>query len=202
MRARRPQPAAPPTREPAEQRIRAAAHRLFSEFGVRVVSPLMIADEAATNEATVMKYFLSKDRLILDYLEPLIRMANDYWDEVHAEPPDAALDKLRGHVQISKKMAADRFAGRDELARVSAELPEMYVKSWHLLRAYWQRERSQIAKLCQQAGCREPDKLADKLFMLLEGARVGAECLGPDGPGAQLTAAASTLISAHRAGPP
>jgi AcrR family transcriptional regulator len=199
MRARRAEAPAAPPRESAEQRIRATADRLFGELGVRVVSTLMIADEAGTNEATVMKYFHSKDRLILDYLEPLMRAAKGYWDEALAEPPVAPLDKLRAHFRIVQSMAADRFAGRDELARVSAELPEMYVKSWYVLRAYWQRERSQIAKLCEQAGCREPIKLADQLFLLLEGARVGAECIGPEGPATQLVSAANTLISAHLA---
>jgi AcrR family transcriptional regulator len=189
-------------RQPAEQRIRAAADTLFEKFGVRFVSTLMVAQQADTNEATVFKYFQSKDGLILDYLKPMIRAGQDYWDEVFTEPPAAALEKLREHFAVSQSMATHRRAGRDELARVSAELPEVYMRSRFVLRAYWQNERDQLAKLSEQAGLRDPKKLADKLFMLAEGARVGAECIGHEGPGAQLVAAANTLINAHRAPTP
>jgi hypothetical protein len=40
-----------------------------------------------------------------------------------------------------------------------------------------------IAALCRGAGFVNPERLADEIFLLLEGARVNVQSVGHDGPG-------------------
>ena len=47
-------------------------------------------------------------------------------------------------------------------------------------------------------GVDEPELLADELFLLLEGAHVSAQSLGPRGPASRLVRMGEALIAAHR----
>ena len=51
--------------------------------------------------------------------------------------------------------------------------------------------------LCAAADLNEPDMLADELFLLLEGARVTAQCMGRDRLGERLVRMGQTMITAH-----
>ena len=53
------------------------------------------------------------------------------------------------------------------------------------------------AGLCAAASLNEPDMLADELFLLLEGARVTAQCMGRDRLGDRLVRMGETMITAH-----
>jgi hypothetical protein len=59
------------------------------------------------------------------------------------------------------------------------------------------RHRELIIELCRKAGLRDPELLADELFLLGEGARLSIQSLGPDGPAARLGEMFRTLIAAH-----
>ena len=51
--------------------------------------------------------------------------------------------------------------------------------------------------LCGATGIAEPELLADELFLLLEGARVSAQSLGPKGPASRLVRMGEALIASH-----
>jgi hypothetical protein len=46
------------------------------------------------------------------------------------------------------------------------------------------------------AGARDPGMLADTLWLLVEGARVSRQSVGPDGPSAHFVTVAESLIAA------
>ena len=58
-------------------------------------------------------------------------------------------------------------------------------------------QREQLVVWCRDAGYEEPDELADELFLLLEGARVGIQSVGVNGPGARLAKMMRTMIDHH-----
>ncbi len=51
--------------------------------------------------------------------------------------------------------------------------------------------------LCAATGVAEPELLADELFLLLEGARVSAQSVGPQGPASRLVRMGEALIASH-----
>ena len=59
------------------------------------------------------------------------------------------------------------------------------------------RHRDLIIELCRKAGLRDPELLADELFLLCEGARVTIQSLGPHGPAARLDEMFQMLVAAH-----
>jgi hypothetical protein len=58
-------------------------------------------------------------------------------------------------------------------------------------------QRERLARLCRDAGARDPERLADELFLLIEGARVCSQSLGPGGPSAHAVRMGEDLIKAH-----
>jgi hypothetical protein len=64
------------------------------------------------------------------------------------------------------------------------------------------RFRQLIVDLCRKAGLRDPELLADELFLLGEGARVAAQALGPRGPVERLSEMFESLVAAHTLGCP
>ena len=58
-------------------------------------------------------------------------------------------------------------------------------------------QRDRLIALCGATGADEPELLADELFLLLEGARVSAQSVGPNGPASRLVRMGEALIAAH-----
>jgi len=58
-------------------------------------------------------------------------------------------------------------------------------------------QRDRLIRLCETAGLREPEMLADELFLVLEGARVTAQSMGVQGLGDRLLRMGDALIKAH-----
>ena len=57
--------------------------------------------------------------------------------------------------------------------------------------------RELIVELCRKAGLRDPELLADELYLLGEGARVASQALGPLGPVQRLFEIFRSLVAAH-----
>jgi hypothetical protein len=64
---------------------------------------------------------------------------------------------------------------------------------------FWQAERRKIAKLCEQARFRDPAALADKLLLLVQGARNERNGYGFGGPSRKVAEAGDDLMVAHGA---
>jgi hypothetical protein len=56
-------------------------------------------------------------------------------------------------------------------------------------------QRNRLAALCAAAGANQPDLLADTLSLLLEGARVSRQSVGPEGPCAGFVRSAEAVIA-------
>jgi hypothetical protein len=52
-------------------------------------------------------------------------------------------------------------------------------------------------RLCAVCGVDEPELLADELFLLLEGAHISAQSLGPTGPASRLVRMGEAVIASH-----
>jgi hypothetical protein len=85
------------------------------------------------------------------------------------------------------------------LANAAVELPEHEHPARRVIHAFKQAQRQRLIQLCRAAGLTEPDMLADELFLLLEGARVSAQCVGRDDLGGRLVRMGEAMIAAHQA---
>jgi hypothetical protein len=184
-----------PTRPSLEQRI-AACRWMFDRYGVQSIDLRTIAMWTDSTEQAVRKLYPTVDDLIAAFVAR--EMLDDrtfpmLQDDGKTDP----LVQLRNFLRAIEDAAFNNYYGRYHVARIACHLTEKHPKSRDIISRAKNREILLMATLCHRAGCRDPEVLADKLYLLVEGARWGLEVFGPEGPTEQLVAAAEDLFAAH-----
>jgi hypothetical protein len=199
-----PKTTQPPPSEfdkPAKQRIAEQADMLFTRWGVNI-STEMIAHFAHTNFDTIKKHFGTRERLVFDFLKSLMKQAEQSWKEIEQEHPNDPESQLRRWV-LHSEFAADLSVQGEhaQLSRAAVDLIGFFEKDPLLteIEKFWQAERRKIVKLCEQARFRDPAALADKLLLLVQGARNERNSYGFAGPSHKMAEAGDDLMVAHGA---
>jgi|ERR1700730_1131386 len=187
--------------KPAKERIVEQANRLFTLAGVNV-SMDTIAQFANTNVATFIKHFGTRERLVFDFLKSLMKQAERSWSEIeqeHPNDPEAQLRKWVLHSVFSADLSMQ--AEYAQLSRAAVDLIGFFNKNplSAEIERFWQAERKRIVKLCEAAKFRDPSGLADKLLLLVQGARNERNCYGYGGPSQKVGEAGDDLMVAHGA---
>jgi hypothetical protein len=97
-------------------------------------------------------------------------------------------------------MAAHVASGKERgcpLANAAVELPEKDHPARRVIEAFKTAQRERLIHLCAAANLAEPEMPADELFLLLEGARVTAQSMGPKDLGDRLVRMGEAMIKAH-----
>jgi AcrR family transcriptional regulator len=185
---------------PPRQRILAAAGELFYRHGIRAVGVEAIAEAAGTNKMTLYRHFASKDILVAEYLRQEAVHADAYWAMLDKEHPGDPLAQVRAWLAAMAAHVGDCNERGCALANAAVELPEKDHPARVVIEAFKRRQRSELIRLCGEAGLTEPEMLADELHLLLEGARVTAQSGGADGLGARLMRMSDALIASRQLG--
>jgi AcrR family transcriptional regulator len=187
--------------KPAKERIVEQANRLFTFWGVNTSSD-MIAHYAHTNVDTIKKHFGTRERLVFDFLQSLMKQAEQSWKHIEQEHPNDPEAQLRTWV-LHSEFAADLSMQEEhaQLSRAAVDLMGIEDKNPLLteIERFWQTERRKVAKLCEQAKFRDPAVLADKLLLLVQGARNERNCYGFGGPSQKVGEAGDDLMVGHGA---
>jgi AcrR family transcriptional regulator len=179
------------------ERILSAASDLFYRHGIRAVGVETIAEEAETNKMTLYRHFSSKDELVAQYLQRLAEKAKSSWDRLEAAHPGKPIAQLRAWLRDMATHVASRNERGCPLANAAVELPEKHHPARRVIEAFKTAQRERLIQLCAKANLAEPETLADELFLLLEGARVTAQSMGPKGLGDRLVRMGEAMIKAH-----
>ncbi|HEX4927608.1 MAG TPA: TetR/AcrR family transcriptional regulator [Burkholderiales bacterium] len=184
-----------PQRGPSlRERILQTARELFYRDGIRAVSVEALAAAAGTNKMTLYRHFASKDALVAEYLRGCSAAADALWDHVRAEHPGDPKTQLRMLLKHVSQFA-DEFGGRGcPLANAAIELSQPRHPARRVIEEHKRAARERLVALCRAAGYAHPERLADEIFLLVEGARVSLQSVGPEGPGARLYALAERLL--------
>ena len=181
-----------PGEAPPRERILRAARELFYRDGIGAVSVEAIATTAGTNKMTLYRHFSSKDELVAAYLSELAGEGDSLWDAAsaaHPGDPEAQLRYLLKHVSHFES------AGRGcALANAAVELTEPRHPARRVIEAHKRRQRERLVALVRAAGYLKPERVADELFLLVEGARVSLQSVGREGPGSRLHALVQSLL--------
>jgi AcrR family transcriptional regulator len=182
---------------PPRERILQAARELFYRDGINAVSVEAIAAAAGTNKMTLYRHFSSKDELVAAYLSQLADEGDGLWDkarDAHPGEPDA---QLRYLLKRASEFAAEGRGRGCALANAAVELAgEPRHPARRVVEAHKRRQRERLVALVRAAAYARPESLADELFLLVEGARVTLQSVGPGGPGKRLYALAEQLLDA------
>jgi hypothetical protein len=63
-----------------------------------------------------------------------------------------------------------------------------------VVEAHKRRQRERLVALARAAGYLKPERVADELFLLVEGALVSLQSVGREGPGSRLYALVQALL--------
>jgi AcrR family transcriptional regulator len=192
-------PAADPqgTSPPPRERILAAARELFYRRGIHAVGVDAIAEAAGTNKMTLYRHFASKDVLIAACLGELTREFDVAWDAIaaaHASDPKGQLIAWLRHSGDFKENEAERGCA---LANAAIELPDKDHPARRVIREHKTALRERLIRLCRDAGLADPERLADEIFLIWEGARVTAQSVGAQGLSARLAETFEALVAYH-----
>ena len=181
-----------PGEAPPRERILRAARELFYRDGIGAVSVEAIATTAGTNKMTLYRHFSSKDELVAAYLSELAGEGDSLWDAASAAHPGDPEAQLR---YLLKHVSQFESPGRGcALANAAVELTEPRHPARRVIEAHKRRQRERLVALVRAAGYLKPERVADELFLLVEGARVSVQSVGREGPGSRLHALVQSLL--------
>ena len=186
------------TQLPPRERILAAARELFYLHGIRAVGVDAIAEAAATNKMTLYRHFGSKDELVATYLRELAKEGDALWDELAKAHPDDPHAQLEGWVQHVENILHGRVDRGCAIANAAVELRDTEHPGRQIIDDYKTRKRERLVTLFRDAGYAEPERLADEVFLLFEGARISIQCCAsPGGPSSRLVGMLRSLLADH-----
>src|SRR5260370_512182 len=183
------------TSPPPRERILAAARELFYRRGIHAVGVDAIAEAAGTNKMTLYRHFASKDMLVAACLAELTREFDVAWDAIaaaHAGDPKGQLLAWLRHSGDFKEYEAERGCA---LANAAIELPDKDHPAPRVIRAHKTALRERLIRLCRDARLADPERLADEVFLVLEGARVTAQTVGSQGLSSRLAEMFEALVA-------
>lgn len=181
---------------PPRERILQAARELFYRDGIRAVGVDAVAAAAGTNKMTLYRHFASKDELVAAYLQQLAGEGDALWEEAKRRHPGDAEGQLRYLLRRASQFAAESSGRGCALANAAIELAERKHPARKVVEAHKRRQCERLVALVREAGYADPERLADELFLLVEGARVSLQSVGAGGPGMRLYALAEGLLDA------
>ena len=182
---------------PPRARILKAARELFYRYGIHSVGVDAIAEAADTNKTTLYRHFESKDELVAECLRELGREFEATWAEIEQAHAGRPKDQLLAGLRFIAEFKLDASRRGCALANAAVELPAPDHPARRVIEEYKSRGRDRIVALCRKAGLRDPELLADELFLLGVGARVTLQSIGPRGPAERLVEMFQTLVAAH-----
>jgi AcrR family transcriptional regulator len=185
------------TSPPPRERLLAAARELFYRRGIHAVGVDAIAEAAGTNKMTLYRHFASKDVLVAACLSELTREFDVAWDAIaaaHAGDPKGQLLAWLRYSGDFKEYEAERGCA---LANAAIELPDKDHPARRVIREHKTALRERLIRLCRDARLADPERLADEIFLIWEGARVTAQSVGAQGLSARLAEMFESLVAYH-----
>jgi AcrR family transcriptional regulator len=186
-----------PQRLPPRERILAVARELFYRHGIRAVGVEAIAEAAGTNKMTLYRHFSSKDELVAECLRQFAARADALWERIETAHPADARAQLHAWVGAMAEVLAAAAERGCAMCNAAVELPDRSHPARRVVEAFKSAQRDRLARLCSAAGAPQADLLADELFLLVEGARVSLQSVGPEGPAARFMRMAEAVIGRH-----
>ncbi len=178
---------------PPRERILAVACDLFYRNGIHAVGVELIAEAARTNKMTLYRHFKSKDDLVVEYARQLAAAGDTVWVKLATDHPDNPEKRLAAWVDYVEDIVTSNAERGCALANAAVELQPGH-PARAVIEEYKHRKRDHLVKLFRAARYREPERLADEVFLLFEGARISIQC-GSRGPATRLVRMLRDLLA-------
>jgi len=185
------------TTAPPRARILKAARELFYRCGIHAVSVDAVAEAAGTNKTTLYRHFASKDELVAECLREYRRELKTAWVEIERAHAGRPKEQLLAWLRFIAEFKLGTTERGCAFANAAVELPDANHPARRVIEDCKSQHRELIIQLCRKARLRDPELLADELFLLGEGAGLSLQSLGPRGPAERLAEMLQGLVEAH-----
>jgi AcrR family transcriptional regulator len=181
------------TGEENRRNILEVATRLFYRQGIRAVGMDLVVKECGVGNATVYRQFPTKDALATAYVQGRA----DAWIE-RMEQAAGEWDDPRQKLSAVFDIVAEDAAGPGyrgcPMLNTNTEFPDGEHPAHLAAVAHKQQVRDWFRELSGQAGAADPDRLAEELLIVLNGAYATASVLDGATYGSRAAALARRLI--------
>jgi AcrR family transcriptional regulator len=181
----------------ARDRIFAAAREMFYRKGIRAVGVESIVAAAGATKMSLYRSFPSKDDLVVAYLRERDAVYWQWWDDImdrHKGDPRA---QLRALVEsVGRRTTRAEYRGCP-FTNAATEFPDPDNPGREVAAENKRELRTRLRGLAAAIGARDPARLADQLFLLIEGAYASGQMMGSEGPAAGIADAADALVDAQ-----
>lgn len=182
---------------PKDQLFQTAA-RLFYQHGYRAIGVDTIAGESGIGKMTLYRHYPSKDDLIVAYLRDSDEQFWRNFEEITGAAPTPR-EKLLAFFESLQAYALSAACHGCPFLNVATEYPESDYRGHQVALEHKRKVRARFKQMAEQAGARQPEVLADELFLLMDGAYMAARMFGSSrsSPASHLSDAARRLIDAQ-----
>jgi AcrR family transcriptional regulator len=184
----------PPVPTPRQRLIEAAAD-LFYSRGIGAVGVDLVSKTAGVSKRTLYQQFGSKEQLIAEALASRGEEIIGWYLGAGGASLPPRQEVLTVFARLSDVMAADFFRGCPFINAVT-ELADLRHPACRVAVSYKERVREHFAVQAGLARASDPQRLADQLVALFDGAIV-ATVMGAPLPPDALRAAAEALLDAQ-----
>jgi AcrR family transcriptional regulator len=178
------------------ERILASARALFYRDGIRAVGVEAIAAEAGSNKMTLYRNFGSKEELIAEYLRGEVAAVEAHWDALAARFPNDPKALILAWLREMGALMTRPESRGCPMVNAAVELPDADHPGRKVIEQHKSAMRDRLASACRKAGLAHPELLADQIHMLVEGAGVSLQSIGPEGPSHRLVRIVEGLLEA------
>ncbi|MCC6190432.1 MAG: TetR/AcrR family transcriptional regulator [Anaerolineales bacterium] len=174
-----------------------AAARLFYQHGYRAVGVDTIASESGIGKMTLYRHYPSKDDLIVAYLNDSHQVFWDQFEQITQAAPTAR-EELLAFFQALQDYVLSPDCYGCPFINTAAEFPERGYAGHQAAAEHKRSVLARFRRLAEEAGARQPEALANALFLLMDGAYVSARMFGASkrSPAVSLADTARQLIDA------
>jgi AcrR family transcriptional regulator len=163
----------------AREHILDVAARLFAERGVHAVGMQQIIDEFGCGKNLLYREFGSKDDLIVAYL----RRCAEHWTAIvdracAAAPDDPPRQLVELVTAVAEEAAATGYRGCP-LRNVYAEFPDPTHPANRAVVDFYQARMTFLHHLASQTNAPDPQVLAARINLLIDGIDASTPVLGP-----------------------
>ena len=160
-------------RRPGAERLLEAASELFYREGIGAVGVDTVSERAGVSKRTLYNRFGGKDALVAEYL----RRRDERW-RAHLRDATEGFDDATDRLLAVFGSYGEWLVGEDfrgcAFANAAAEIPDPDHPARIVARGHKEGVRGYLAAAARDAGYDEPEALAERLLILLEGATATA----------------------------
>lgn len=184
-------------RKKAATRIFETARDLFYRRGIRAVGVDEIVCQAGVTKPSLYRSFDSKDDLVAQCLESYAEEAKAKLDaRIEAASPEP-LAQLRALIGFyADEMAVPGFRGCP-ISNAAVEFPEEGHPGRLVAESCKTEVRERVVELTRRLDVEDPERLADGIILLIEGAYSAHHVFGSQGPSGGFVCATEHLLAAH-----